>query len=108
MIDDKPDDLGDPLVAQPGDPQTMVLHVDARDVQAIVTGLNKLPSEVSRLTLNKLEGQVRAAVLDVRRELRAARKAQDGERLAVAEARRQRRRARHARVNGTPEAPPAQ
>lgn len=101
-------DLGDPMVPQPGDPTALTLHVDSRDVQAIVAGLNELPSKLSRRTLNALEAQVREAVLSVRRQGREAKRAADTDRQQKAEERRQRRNARHARLNGTPEPPAAQ
>jgi len=102
------EDLGDPFTPQPGDPQTMSILVDARDFQAIIAGLGELPAKLTRQTINKLEGQMRQAVLTHRRALLDRKKAEGAERQAAAEERRQRRQARHARVNGTAEPPAAQ
>ena len=53
-------------MAKPGDPTEVDLHLTARELQAVLTGLLELPAKVSHDTLNSIRLQLREAIRTAR------------------------------------------
>jgi hypothetical protein len=74
------EDLGNPEIPQPGDPDVLMLRVPAQLLQIIVAGLGELPTKVGGDAREEVRRQVREAVLASRRaRAEAAKRAANGD-----------------------------